>query len=115
VAGEELGVYGDEVQFPPLQAPPPGCALEFALPRASPEQVSSYYVEELIEHGWKVERFPVDRKGEFEYPHLEGYRDGLRYVVHYWPTNLPSTVPAAWSGALGEDGTEVRVQVFEAG
>jgi hypothetical protein len=112
-AGEELGVAGDEVVFPPLQTPPPGCFLEFAAPRATPEQVSTYYEQELTEHGWTVKRVPVDREGEFEYPHLEGTRNGFRYVVHYWPSSLTSTAPAAWSSALDEGGTEIRVLVYK--
>ena len=95
VAGTELPIYGDEVNFPALQEPPPGCMLEFAAPQASPQQVSAYYEEKLAEHGWKVRRFPVDREGEFEYPHVEGSRDGLRYDVHYW------------------GGTEVNVLVYK--
>ncbi len=31
--------------------------------------------------------FPVDRKGEFEYAHVDGTRDGFHYEVHYWPVN----------------------------
>ena len=49
----------------------------------------------MAEHGWKVRRFPVDREGEFESPHFEGSRDGLRYDVHYW------------------GGTEVNVLVYK--
>jgi hypothetical protein len=98
-AGVGLDVAGDEVVFPPLQTPPPGCFLEFAALRATPEQVSTYYEQKLSEHGWTVKRFPVDREGEFEYPHLEGTHDGFRYVVHYWPS------------ALG--GTEIRILVYK--
>jgi hypothetical protein len=39
VAGKDLDIHGDEPNWPPLQEPPPGCALEFATPQASPEQV----------------------------------------------------------------------------
>ncbi len=101
VAGKDLDIYGDEVNFPPLQAPPRGCFLEFGAPQVSPQQVSAYYVEKLAEHGWTVKRFPVDREGEFEYPHLEGSRDGFRYVVHYF--QLP-----------GSEGTDIRVLVYRA-
>ena len=80
--GEDLEIHGDEVNWTPLQEPPPGCALEFVTPQASSEQVLGYYEEELIEHGWTVKRFPADREENFEYPHLEGSRDGFRYVVH---------------------------------
>ena len=100
VAGKDLDIHGDEPNWPPLQEPPPGCALEFATPQASPEQVLGYYEEELTEHGWTVERFPVDKKGEFEYPHLEGTRDGLRYMVHSF--ELP-----------GSGVTDIRVLVYK--
>jgi hypothetical protein len=99
VAGKDLDVHGDEPNWPPLQEPPPGCALEFATSRASPERVLGYYEEELTEHGWTVERFPADRGGEFRYPHLEGTRDGLRYVVDSF--RLP-----------GSGVTELRVLVY---
>ena len=79
---------GEVLNFPPLQAPPPGCALGFSARHASPKQVSSYYEKKLIEHGWTVKRFPVKTEGDFEYPHIEGSREGLRYDVHYWPLSL---------------------------
>ena len=87
----------------------------FLARHASPKQVSSYYEKKLIEHGWTVKRFPVKREGDFEYPHVEGSRDGLRYDVHYWPTSLQgSTAPAAgWSNAMDEEGTEVYVLVYK--
>ncbi len=116
VVGKDIkGPLGGEVvNFPPLQAPPPGCALGFTDRRATSKQVSSYYEKQLIEHGWTVKRFPVDREGDFEYPHVEGSRDGLRYDVHYWPTSLQgSTVPAGRSNTMGEDGTEVSVLVYK--
>jgi hypothetical protein len=100
-AGEDLDIYGDEVNWTPLQEPPPGCALEFAVPRASPEQVLGYYEEKLTEHGWTVKRFPVKREGDFEYPHLEGSRDGFRYVVHSF--QLP-----------GSGVTDIRALVYRA-
>lgn len=101
VAGEDLDIHGDEPNWPPLQEPPPGCALEFATPRGSPDQVLGYYEEKLSERGWTVKRFSVDREGEFEYPHLEGSRDGLRYVVHSF--RLP-----------GSGVTDIRVLVHRA-
>jgi hypothetical protein len=104
---------GEVVNFPPLQEPPPGCALGFSVRDASPKQVSSYYEKKLAEHGWTVERVAVNRKGDFEYPHVDGTRDGLRYEVHYWPISLQSTAPAGWSKAMGEDGTEVNVLVYK--
>lgn len=116
VVGEEIhGPLGGEVlNFPPLQEPPPGCALGFSVRHASPKQVSSYYEKKLTEHGWTVKRVPVDREGDFEYPHLDGTRDGLRYEVHYWPKNhRNSTAPAGWSNAMGEDGSEVNVMVYK--
>ena len=81
--------------------------------QASLEQVSAYYQKKLTEHGWKVRRFPVDREGEFEYPHVDGTRDDLRYEVHYWPTGLTSSAPADWSDALGKEGTYVYVLVYK--
>jgi hypothetical protein len=104
---------GEVVNFPPLQEPPPGCALGFSVRDASPKQVSSYYEKKLAEHGWTVERVAVNRKGDFEFPHVDGTRDGLRYEVHYWPISLQSTAPAGWSKAMGEDGTEVNVLVYK--
>ena len=101
VTGKDLDMYGDELNWPPLQEPPPGCALEFAIPRASPEQVLGYYEERLTEHGWTVKRFPVKREGDFEYPHLEGSQEGFRYVVHSF--QLP-----------GSGVTEIRVLVYRA-
>jgi hypothetical protein len=104
---------GEVVNFPPLQEPPPGCALGFSVRQASPKQVSSYYEKKLAEHGWTVKRVAVNRKGDFEYPHVDGTRDGLRYEVHYWPINLQSTAPAGWSNAMGEGGSEVNVLVYK--
>jgi hypothetical protein len=116
VVGKDIkGPLGGEVvNFPPLQEPPPGCALGFSARHASPKQVSFYYEKQLTEHGWAVKRFPVDREGDFEYPHVEGSRDDLRYEVHYWPINLQgSTASAGWSNAMSEDGTEVNVLVYK--
>jgi hypothetical protein len=115
VVGKDIkGPLGGEVvNFPPLQAPPPGCDLMFANRHASLEQVSAYYEKRLTEHGWKVKRFPVDREGEFEYPHVDGVRDGLRYEVHYWPIGLTSSAPADWSNALDREGTYVYVLVYK--
>lgn len=116
VIGKDIhGPLGGEVlNFPPLQGPPPGCALGFSVRHASPKQVSSYYEKKLIEHGWRVKRVPVNRKGDFEYPHVDGTRNGLRYEVHYWPiSHRDSTAPAGWSNAMGEAGSEVRVMVYK--
>ncbi len=115
VVGKDIkGPLGGEVvNFPPLQAPPPGCELMFDDRQASVEQVSAYYEKKLTEHGWEVKRFPVDREGEFEYPHVDGVRDDLRYEVHYWPMGLESSAPADWSDALDREGTYVYVLVYK--
>jgi hypothetical protein len=116
VVGKDIKVPlgGEEVNFPPLQEPPPGCSLGFSVRHASPKQVSSYYEEKLTEHGWTVKRFPVKKEGNFEYPHVDGTREGLRYEVHYWPLMLQgATAPAGLSNAMGEDGTEVNVLVHK--
>jgi hypothetical protein len=116
VVGKDIkGPLGGEVvNFPPLQEPPPGCALGFSARHASPKQVSSYYEKKLIEHGWTVKRFPVNREGDFEYAHVEGRREGLRYDVHYWPTSLQgSTASAGGSNTMSEEGTEVNVLVYK--
>ena len=52
-----------------------------------------------------MKRYPVDRKGEFEYPHVDGTRDGFHYDVHYWPGGLDSSAPADWSRAVKREGT----------
>jgi hypothetical protein len=104
---------GEVVNFPPLQEPPPGCDLLFTDRHASLKQVSAYYEKKLTEHGWKVRRFPVDRDGEFEYPHVDGTREDLRYEVHYWPIGLDSSAPADWSRALDREGTYVYVLVYK--
>jgi hypothetical protein len=93
------------LNFPPLQAPPPGCALELTARHASLEQASAYYEKRLAGDGWNVKRFPVDREGEFEYPHVVGTRDGFHYDVHYWPAGLQSSAPADWSRAAEGEGT----------
>ena len=98
VAGKNLDIHGDELA--PLQAPAPGSALEFATPQGDPKQALGYYEEKLTERGWTVKRFPVKREGDFEYPHLEGSRDGLRYVNHSF--QLP-----------GSEVTDIRVLVYE--
>jgi hypothetical protein len=100
MAGKDLDIHGDEPNWPPLQEPPPGCALEFATPQGDPEQALGYYEEKLAGRGWTVKRFPVKREGDFEYPHLEGTRDGLRYVVHSF--QLP-----------GSGVTDIRVLVYK--
>ena len=104
---------GEVVNFSPLQAAPTGCGLVVVARHASVEQVSAYYEKKLTEHGWKVKRFPVDREGEFEYPHVDGVRDDLRYEVHYWPMGLESSAPADWSRALGREGSDVYVLVYK--
>jgi len=82
-AGEDLDIYGDELKWPPLQAPPPGCTLEeFAASQASPKQVVEYYEKKLSKHGWEaaVERYSPDGEGPADYS-VVGNRDNLRYVV----------------------------------
>jgi hypothetical protein len=59
-----------------------------------------YYEEMLTERGWRVKRFPTDSEGEFRYPHLEGSRDSLRYVVDSF--QLP-----------GSGVTDIRVLVYK--
>jgi hypothetical protein len=116
VIGKDIeGPLGGEVlNFPPLQEPPPGCALEFTDRQASSKQVAAYYENKLTEHGWTVKRFPVDGKGNFEYPHVDGTRDGLRYEIHYWPTDLEMGSKASdfTADALGKKGTRVHVLVY---
>jgi hypothetical protein len=121
VVGEDItGPLGGEVlNFPPLQEPPPGCALEFSDRQATSKQVAAYYEKQLTEHGWKVERFPVspdpqsEEPGDFIYPHVVGTRDDLRYEVHYWPTSLHggSKMADFSANALDREGTGVQVLV----
>ena len=89
VVGRDINgpLGGETLNFPPLQVSPPGCEVSLTARHASPEQVSDYYENRLTEHRWKAMRFPVDRKGEFEYAHVDGIRDGFHYEVHYWPVN----------------------------
>ena len=112
---------GETLNFPPLQAPPPGCQLGFTDRRASAKQVAAYYAKQLAEQGWKVERHPVspdpqsDEPGDFIYPHVDGTRGDLRYEVHYWPTGLQgsSKMSDFTAEALNRDGTGVQVLVYE--
>jgi hypothetical protein len=111
---------GEELNFPPLQEPPPGCELGFTDRQATSKQVAAYYEKQLTEHGWKVERFPVspdpgsEEPGDFIYPRVDGARDGLRYEVHYWPAGLHGNAQMAdfTAGALDREGTEVQVLVY---
>src|SRR5919202_3107195 len=83
MAGKDLEIYGDELNWPPLQEPPPGCTLEeFAASQASPKQVIEYYEKKLTEHGWtvKVRQYPADGEGPADYSVVSN-RDGLRYDV----------------------------------
>ena len=85
--GKEVG---EDLEASPLPGKARGaCVTGYPARGASQEQVSTYYEEELTEHGWEVKQPPEE---------TEGSRDGLRYVVHYW-RNLGST--------------EVEVQVFK--
>jgi hypothetical protein len=123
VVGKDIrGPLGGEIlTFPPLQEPPPGCALEFTDRQATSNQVAAYYGKQLSEHGWKVERFPVsqdpqsEEPGDFIYPHVVGTRNDLRHEVHYWPTSLHggSKKPDFTAEALARDGTGVHVLVYK--
>ncbi|HLL39416.1 MAG TPA: hypothetical protein VK357_07075 [Rubrobacteraceae bacterium] len=123
VVGKDIkGPLGGEVlNFPPLQEPPPGCALEFTDRQATSKQVAAYYEKQLTEHGWKVERFPVspdpqsEKPGDFIYPHVDGTRDDLHYEVHYWPTSLHggSKMSDFTADALDSKGTGVHVLVYK--
>ncbi len=53
---------GEVVNFPPLQEPPPGCALGFSARHASPKQVSAYYEKRLTEHGGRSNASPWTEK-----------------------------------------------------
>ena len=101
-AGEDLNVQGNELsRFTLGPTNTNGSCMVGYTAFASQDQVSAYYAELLAEHGWAVERVPLDTEGEFEHPHINGSRDGLHYVVHYFGP-----------GPRGPDVTEVRVQVF---
>ena len=123
VVGRDIkGTLGGEVlNFPPLQEPPPGCALEFTDRQATSKQVAAYYEKQLTEHGWKVEPFPIspdpqsEKPGDFIYPHVDGTRDDLRYEVHYWPTSLSggSKMSDFTADALDREGTGVNVLVYQ--
>jgi hypothetical protein len=121
VGGDIMGPLGGEVlNFPPLQEPPPGCALEFTDRQATSNQVAACCGKQLSEHGWKVERFPVsqdpqsEEPGDFIYPHVVGTRNDLRHEVHYWPTSLHggSKMSDFTAEALAREGTGVHVLVY---
>jgi hypothetical protein len=84
---------GETLNFPPLQAPPPGCELSLTARHASPEQVAGYYENRLTEHGWRAKRFPVSPDPESDEPgdtidaHVGGTREGFHYEVYYSPVN----------------------------
>ncbi len=81
---------GKDLEAFPLPGKTKGaCVTGYPAKGAPQEQVSTYYEEELTEHGWTVKQSPEK---------TEGSRDGLRYVVHYW---------------RNPGSTEVEVQVFE--
>lgn len=103
-AGEDLNVRGNDLsQFVLGPRNTNGaCMVGYTAP-ASQEQVSAYYEDLLAEYGWAVERVPMNTEGNFEHPHINGSRDDLRYVVHYFEP-----------GPRGPEVTEVRVQVFRA-
>ena len=95
VVGEDIKgpLGGETLNFPPLQAPPPGCELGLTVRHASPKQVSDYYEKKLTEHGWKVKQVPVspdpqsDEPGDTIDAHVYGTRDGFHYEVYYSPVN----------------------------
>jgi hypothetical protein len=95
VVGKDIqGPLGGEIlNFPPLQAPPPGCELSLTARHASPKQVSAYYKKKLTEHGWKARQFPVSPDPESDEPgdtidaHVGGTREGFHYEVYYSPVN----------------------------
>jgi hypothetical protein len=102
-AGKDLDIFGDELNLPPLQEPPPGCALEeFAAPQALPKQVVAYYEKKLSKHGWEatVERYSADGEGPADHS-VVGNRDGLRHVVYSFALE-PDYEPA-----------EIRVNVYK--
>jgi hypothetical protein len=111
---------GETLNFPPLQAPPPGCVLGFTDRQATSKQVASYYEKQLAEHRWKVKQYPVspdphsDEPGDFIYPHVDGARGDLRYEVHYWPTSLhaDSKMSDFTADVLHQEGTGVQVLVY---
>jgi hypothetical protein len=110
VAGKNLDISGDELNWPPLQSPGPGCTLELET-RASPGRVSRYYYEQLSEHGWKVKRIPSKNEGGIEYAHVDGYRQGLHYDVSYfW---FSGSTSAASEATYGEDHTSLSIEVYE--
>ena len=84
---------GETLNFPPLQAPPPGCELSLTARHASPEQVAGYYENQLTEHGWRAKQFPVSPDPESDEPgdtidaHVGGTREGFHYEVYYSPVN----------------------------
>jgi hypothetical protein len=84
--GKEVG---KDLEVFPLPGKARGaCVTGYPAKGASQEQVATYYEGKLAGHGWKVKQSPEE---------TEASRDGLRYVVRYWPN------PGA---------TEVEVQVF---
>jgi hypothetical protein len=91
----EFSHYGGKEMGKDLEASPlPGkargaCVTGYPARGASQEQVSTYYEEKLTEHGWEVEQTSEE---------TQGFRDGLRYVVHYW---------------RNPGSTEVEVRVFK--
>ena len=102
-AGEDLNVAGNELsRFTLGPSNTNGACRVMYSASASQEQVSAYYEELLAEHGWAVERSPV--RAADEPPRMDGSRDDLRYVVHYFGE----------PGPRASDVTVVSVEVFRA-
>ncbi len=55
---------------------------------AAPETLRDYYVELLAQHGWTVEEGPDNSSPLY----LEARRDGLRYFLHFFDTDMDETV-----------------------
>ena len=110
VAGKDLDIGGDELNWPPLQSSGPGRTLELEA-RASPSRVSRYYYDQLSAHGWKVRRMPAKNKGGIEYAHVDGYRQGLHYDVSYIWLGEPTS--SASNATSGEDHTSLSIVVYE--
>ncbi len=101
-AEKDLNVLGNELdRFMLGPSNTNGACMVGYMAPASEEQVSAYYEELLAEQGWAVERVPMSTEAD-EYPHINGSRDGLRYVVHF----------IGEPGPRGSDVTGVQVQVF---
>lgn len=79
----EFPQYGS-VEEEPISSPVSGgCAVSYDTPD-SPRQVSTYFAEQLTEHGWTVEhRLEAGAEEEFEGTLVRARRDGLTYEAGY--------------------------------